>query len=120
MGGIEAIAAEERAAPGIAARIGIILLQDELALILGRSVDVVEEKSLKNPFRRREILRTRQILYAALDLPAGKILEILEPAMSRAPTPELKDTLAKIIQELHRGETRPEALRRLLYPEDPD
>lgn len=40
-------------------------LQDELALILGRNVDVVEEKSLKNPFRRREILRTRQVLYAA-------------------------------------------------------
>jgi len=43
----------------------ITRLQDELALILGRSVDVVEEKSLKNPFRRREILRTRQVLYAA-------------------------------------------------------
>jgi predicted nucleotidyltransferase len=43
----------------------ITRLQDELSLILGRSVDVVEEKSLKNPFRRREILRTRQVLYAA-------------------------------------------------------
>lgn len=43
----------------------ITRLQDELALILGRSVDVVEEKSLRNPFRRREILRTRQVLYAA-------------------------------------------------------
>ena len=43
----------------------ITRLQDELALILGRSVDVVEEKSLKNPFRRWEILRTRQVLYAA-------------------------------------------------------
>ena len=43
----------------------ITRLQDELALILGRTVDVVEEKSLKNPFRRREILRTRQVLYAA-------------------------------------------------------
>lgn len=32
---------------------------------LGRSVDLVEEKSLKNPFRRRELLRTRQVLYAA-------------------------------------------------------
>ena len=40
-------------------------LQDELELVFGRSVDVVEEKSLKNPFRRREILKTRQILYAA-------------------------------------------------------
>jgi len=40
-------------------------LQDELALILGRNVDVVEENALKNPFRRREILRTRQVLYAA-------------------------------------------------------
>jgi hypothetical protein len=43
----------------------ITRLQDELELILGRSVDVVEEKSLRNPFRRREILRTRQVLYAA-------------------------------------------------------
>jgi len=43
----------------------ITRLQDELALILGRTVDVVGEKSQKNPFRRREILRTRQVLYAA-------------------------------------------------------
>jgi len=43
----------------------ITRLQDELQQVLGRSVDVVEEKSLKNPFRRREILRTRQLLYAA-------------------------------------------------------
>jgi uncharacterized protein len=40
-------------------------LQDELADLLQRRVDVVSERGLRNPFRRREILRTRQVVYAA-------------------------------------------------------
>ncbi len=40
-------------------------LQDELAALLRRKVDVVSERGLRNPFRRREILGTRQVVYAA-------------------------------------------------------
>jgi len=40
-------------------------LQDELAVLLQRRVDVVSERGLRNPFRRREILGTRQVVYAA-------------------------------------------------------
>ncbi|MES1243184.1 MAG: nucleotidyltransferase family protein [Acidobacteriota bacterium] len=40
-------------------------LQDELAAVLRRKVDVVSERGLRNPFRRREILGTRQVVYAA-------------------------------------------------------
>lgn len=38
---------------------------DELATIFGRRVDLVERESLHNPFRRAEILRTRQVVYAS-------------------------------------------------------
>ncbi|MFB3881751.1 MAG: nucleotidyltransferase family protein [Armatimonadota bacterium] len=38
---------------------------DELKGILGREVDLVEKTGLKNPFRRHEILRTREIIHAA-------------------------------------------------------
>lgn len=40
-------------------------LQDELEGLLQRKVDVVSERGLRNPFRRREILGTRQVVYAA-------------------------------------------------------
>lgn len=40
-------------------------MQQELAEIVGRSVDLVEEAALRNPYRRRAILETKQILYAA-------------------------------------------------------
>ena len=40
-------------------------MQDELASLLGRKVDLVFKDGLRNPYRRSEILRTRQILYAA-------------------------------------------------------
>jgi len=40
-------------------------LQDELRAILGREVDLVTKPGLRNPFRRHEILRTREVLYAA-------------------------------------------------------
>lgn len=38
---------------------------DELESIFGRRVDLVLEEALKNPFRRHEILRTREVLHAA-------------------------------------------------------
>ena len=38
---------------------------EELQKILGREVDLVEESGLRDPFRRRAILSTRQVIYAA-------------------------------------------------------
>jgi predicted nucleotidyltransferase len=38
---------------------------DELAAIFGREVDLVEKEGIRNPFRRHEILTTREIVYAA-------------------------------------------------------
>ena len=38
---------------------------EELQRILGREVDLVEKSGLRNPFRRREILNSRQVIYAA-------------------------------------------------------
>jgi hypothetical protein len=38
---------------------------DELKGILGRDVDLVEKSGLRNPFRRREILNSMKVLYAA-------------------------------------------------------
>ena len=40
-------------------------MQDELSAILGRSADLVDIKGLRNPFRRREILATKAVLYAS-------------------------------------------------------
>jgi hypothetical protein len=38
---------------------------EELKLVFGRDVDLVEKPAIRNPFRRAEILRTAQVLYAA-------------------------------------------------------
>ncbi len=38
---------------------------DELRAMFGRDVDLVAKSGLKNPFRRREILRTAEVIYAA-------------------------------------------------------
>jgi predicted nucleotidyltransferase len=38
---------------------------DELAAIFGREVDLVEKEGIRNPFRRHEILTTREVVYAA-------------------------------------------------------
>lgn len=38
---------------------------DELREIFGRDVDLVAKGGLKNPFRRREILRSAKVIYAA-------------------------------------------------------
>ena len=38
---------------------------DELAEIFGREVDLVGKETIRNPFRRHEILTTRKVMYAA-------------------------------------------------------
>lgn len=43
----------------------IVVMQDELRAIFGRPVDLVEKEALRNPFRRRSILATREVIYAA-------------------------------------------------------
>jgi len=40
-------------------------MQDELAEIFGRGVDLVEKETVRNPFRRHNILTTREVVYAA-------------------------------------------------------
>jgi predicted nucleotidyltransferase len=39
-------------------------MKEELQTLFKRDVDLVEESGLRNPFRRREIMRTRQVIYA--------------------------------------------------------
>ena len=43
----------------------LIEMRYELAEISGREVDLVEKESLRNPFRRSEILSDRKVIYAA-------------------------------------------------------
>jgi uncharacterized protein len=38
---------------------------DELAEIFGRQVDLVAKDAIRNPFRRHDILTTREVVYAA-------------------------------------------------------
>ena len=40
-------------------------MREDLRELFGRAVDLVEQRSLLNPFRRRSILRTKQVVYAA-------------------------------------------------------
>jgi uncharacterized protein len=40
-------------------------MRDELMDMFGREVDVIEEEGLRNPFRRRTIMDTRQVIYHA-------------------------------------------------------
>jgi predicted nucleotidyltransferase len=42
-----------------------VAMKEELQEILLRRVDLVSKGGLRNPFRRHEILNTRQIVYAA-------------------------------------------------------
>jgi predicted nucleotidyltransferase len=38
---------------------------DKLKAIFGREVDLVEKRSVTNPFRRRHIRQNREVIYAA-------------------------------------------------------
>jgi hypothetical protein len=40
-------------------------MQIELETLFGRPVDIVEKAGLRNPYRRHEILKTAQVVYAA-------------------------------------------------------
>lgn len=40
-------------------------MQIELEALLGRPVDLVEKDALRNPFRKREILKTARVIYAS-------------------------------------------------------
>ncbi len=43
----------------------LVTMQDELQGLFGRKVHLVEAEGLRNPFRRDEILRTREVVYAS-------------------------------------------------------
>ena len=43
----------------------LVDMKDELKTIFGRDVDILEKEGLRNPFRKREILHSRKVLYAA-------------------------------------------------------
>ncbi len=43
----------------------LMTIQEELAALIGRPVDLVEEAGLRNPYRRSAILKSKQVLYAA-------------------------------------------------------
>jgi hypothetical protein len=43
----------------------LVRMEEELSTLLGRKVDLVEKSGLRNPFRRYEILRTRQMIFVA-------------------------------------------------------
>ncbi|MGG6266088.1 nucleotidyltransferase family protein [Leptolyngbya sp. AN03gr2] len=39
-------------------------MQEEIEVLFSRKVDLVQKQYLKNPFRRHEILKTQQVIYA--------------------------------------------------------
>lgn len=43
----------------------LIEMKMELEARYGRMVDLVEKEALRNPWRKREILKTREVIYAA-------------------------------------------------------
>ncbi len=43
----------------------LVEMRDELMALFGRDVDLVEKEGLRNPFRRRTILDTREVIYGA-------------------------------------------------------
>ncbi|MBN1509120.1 MAG: nucleotidyltransferase family protein [Sedimentisphaerales bacterium] len=43
----------------------LVDMKEELEARFGRPVDLVEKKAMRNPWRKHEILKTRQVIYAA-------------------------------------------------------
>ena len=43
----------------------IVKIKHELESFFGREVDVVEKKAIKNPYRRKNIFSSMEVLYAA-------------------------------------------------------
>ena len=42
----------------------LLEMKEELEASYGRSVDLIEKETMRNPWRKREILRTREVIYA--------------------------------------------------------
>lgn len=45
--------------------VDLLDMKEELEQRFGRPVDLIEKEALRNPWRRREILGTREVIYAA-------------------------------------------------------
>ena len=43
----------------------IVRLREELRLIAGRQIDLIEEPAVRNPYMLASIRRTKRVLYAA-------------------------------------------------------
>ena len=43
----------------------LVELREQLVLLFGRQVDLVEEKAIRNPYRKASILHDKSVLYAA-------------------------------------------------------
>ncbi len=43
----------------------LVEMKEELKSIFGRDVDLVEKDAIRNPYRRRSILKNAEVLYAA-------------------------------------------------------
>jgi len=43
----------------------LMAMGEELEAIFGRKVDLVEKEGLRNPIRRKAILKSREVIYAA-------------------------------------------------------
>ena len=43
----------------------LLEMQEELKTIFGRNVDIVEKEGLRNPIRRKSILKNCEVVYAA-------------------------------------------------------
>ena len=43
----------------------LVTMREELAALLGRPMDLVEEAGLRNRYRRAAILKSKHVLYAA-------------------------------------------------------
>jgi len=42
----------------------LVTMRDELSAITGREVDLVDKEGLRNPYRRKKILSTREVIHA--------------------------------------------------------
>ena len=43
----------------------IVDMKDELKMIFGREIDLVEKGAISNPFRRHSIMTSKEVVYAA-------------------------------------------------------
>ncbi len=43
----------------------LLAMQDELVVLFGRPVDLIEKEALRNPIRKERILSTREVIHAA-------------------------------------------------------